>query len=55
MRRRALKVIRKEEIPKNANVLPGCSVLALKSTEEVKVKRKARLFIRTTTNASTKW
>ena len=45
LERGTFKVILREEIPKDANVLPGRFVLALKSTEDNNVKYKARYVI----------
>lgn len=43
--RGTFKIILKEEIPPDGNVLPGRFVLAIKSTEDKKVKFKARYVI----------
>ena len=45
MRRGTFKVILKEEIPPDGNVLPGRFVLAIKSTEDDRIKFKARFVI----------
>ena len=39
------KIIRREEIPKDANILLGGFVLAIKSTEDGQIKYKARFFM----------
>jgi len=43
--RNTFKVILREEVPTDANVLPGRFVLAIKSTEDGEVKYKARFVI----------
>ena len=45
LNRGTFKVILREEIPKDVNVLPGRFVLALKSTEDGEIKHKARYVI----------
>lgn len=40
------RVILREEVIFDANVLPGCSVLTIKTTEDGDVKFKARCVIR---------
>jgi len=45
LRRGTFKVILREDVPSDANVLPGRFVLAIKSTEDGKIKHKARYLI----------
>ena len=45
LERKTFKVILKEELPTNGNILPGRFVLAIKSTEDGKIKHKARYVI----------
>ena len=45
LKRGTFKVLLREDIPRNANVLPGRFVLAFKSTEDGKLKHKARYVI----------
>lgn len=45
IKRKTFKVILKEELPLNANILPGRFVLALKSTTDGKIFHKARFVI----------
>ena len=45
LERGTFKVILKEDIPKDANILPGRFLLSLKSTEDNNVKYKARYVI----------
>lgn len=45
LERGTFKVVMKEDIALNANALPGCFVLQIKSTEDDKVKLKARYVV----------
>eukprot|EP00171_Calliarthron_tuberculosum_P022290 IDg22290t1 len=45
LERKTFKVILREEVPPNANILPGRFVLAIKSTEDGKIKYKSRYVI----------
>ena len=45
LKRGNFKVILKEDLPQDENILPGRFVLSLKSTEDGMVKFKARYFI----------
>ena len=45
LKRGTFKVILKEDVPKDANVLPGRFVLSIKSTEDGETKFKARYVI----------
>ena len=45
LERGTFSIILREEVPKDANVLPGRFVLAIKSAEDGQVKFKARYVI----------
>ena len=45
LERGTFKVILKDELPPDGNILPGCFVLAIKSTDDEKIKYKARYVI----------